>query len=69
MKTSIEVFDDPVKAQARLVELQNAGAVNPRMIPVTRLSAFDRRDNPPEPPDWVRAKSGSKDLLVVQYER
>lgn len=69
MKTSIEVFDDPVKAQARLVELQNAGATSPRMIEVKRLSAYDRRDNPPEPPDWIRTKSGNKDLLVVQYER
>jgi hypothetical protein len=65
----MEVFDDAVKAQARIVELQNAGAGNPRLLQVERLSAFDRRDNPPKPPEWTRAKVGNKDLLLVQYER
>ena len=68
MKTSIEVFDDPVKAQARLIELQKAGALNPRKLQVERLSGFDRRDGPPDPPEWIRGKVAS-DLLVIQYER
>jgi hypothetical protein len=68
MKTSIEVFEDPVKAQARLIELQNAGAINPRKLQVEKLSAYDRRDAPPEPADWIRTR-GAGDLLVIQYER
>ena len=68
MKTSIEVYEDPVKAQARLIELQRAGAINPRKLQVGSLSAFDRRDNPPDPSDWIRVR-GASDLLVIQYER
>ena len=69
MRTVIEVFDDPVKAQARLVELRQAGAGNPRVLQVERLSAVDRRSEPPKPEDWTRRRIAGADLQVVQYER
>jgi hypothetical protein len=69
MRTSIEIFDDPVKAQARLIELQQAGASNPRLLQAERLSAVDRRSNPPAPEDWIRRKIADAELQIVQYER
>ena len=69
MRTVIEVFDDPIKAQARLVELREAGARNPRLLQVDRLSAVDRRSDPPDPEDWTRRKIADRELQVVQYER
>lgn len=69
MRTVIEVFDDPIKAQARLVELRQADAGNPRLMQVDRLSAVDRRSDPPDPEDWTRRKIADRELQVVQYER
>ena len=69
MRTVIEVFDDPIKAQARLVELRQADAGNPRLMQVDRLSAVDRRSDPPDPEDWTRRKIADMELQVVQYER
>jgi len=69
MRTSIEIFDDPVKAQARLIELQQAGASNPRLLLAERLSAVDRRSDPPAPEDWIRRKIADAELQIIQYER
>lgn len=68
MKTSLEVYDNQVKAEARVIDLQNNGASNPRLLKVERLAAYDLRVPPPEPPDWIRTKANA-DLFLVQYER
>jgi hypothetical protein len=68
MKTSLEIFDNVEAAQVRLIELQRAGAINPRKLQVERLAAYDRRKNPEDPPEWVREKA-TTELFLVQYER
>ena len=73
MKINIEVWDDLLQAQARLVELQKpgSGATNAKLLgPCDRFFAQDRRVNlpPPPPPDWERL-ANLKPLHVIQYEK
>lgn len=68
MKTSLEIYDNQVKAEARVIDLQNNGASNPRLLKVERLAAYDLRADSPAPVDWIRIKTNA-DMFVVQYER
>jgi hypothetical protein len=66
MSTFIEVFDDSDQADVRIVELKTTNASNPRVLPASQVTLYDRRKTPGNPPTW---NSGANlTLFVVQYE-